>query len=117
MILTFLGFLGNSREGKNTKKSESQPMATIFFEAALKSVEAENTHVAGVWMFEDWDQLTGNTMLNVPLHHYADVAMFEHNERCEQGRCYLGTHDILPEREYNAKSEEDLQECFDDGYL
>ncbi|GFX45230.1 hypothetical protein TNCV_3432781 [Trichonephila clavipes] len=54
------------------------------------------------------NQMTGDTTLDVPLHHHAHVATFEHSEKCGQGLDHLITQEVLPEKEYEAKDGDDL---------
>ncbi|GFT25116.1 hypothetical protein NPIL_686521 [Nephila pilipes] len=70
---------------------------------------------------QDWTLISKNLhkhlMCSVPHHHQAHITMFEYSERCETGRCRFRTQDILPERESEAKGEDDLREFFDNGRL
>ncbi|GFW89746.1 hypothetical protein TNCV_4069451 [Trichonephila clavipes] len=63
------------------------------------------------------NEVTRGTILDVSLHHYAHVIMLEHSETFEQGRCLLGTQDVLPERESEAQDEDVVQECCDNVRL
>ncbi|GFT57963.1 hypothetical protein NPIL_618311 [Nephila pilipes] len=62
-------------------------------------------------------KLHKHLICSVRLHHQAHITMFEYSERCEPGCSHLGTQDILPERESEAKGEDDQRECFDNGRL
>ncbi|GFW02131.1 hypothetical protein TNCV_4854711 [Trichonephila clavipes] len=82
---------------------EPIPRAGLFqVQIVCVEEETEHAHCSLKISLLSSDQVAGDTTFNVPLNHHAHVTTFEHNERCEQGCCHLGTQSVPSERESEA---------------